>query len=312
MVAAQVRFSSLVRKLPDSFSIVLADIGSAGGLHKRWASVRSHVRGVLFDPLDGERQSGRDRHFPVALARCEGRATLNVTRRVSMTSTLLPNQGLISRFWDKPQHTEIVARRDIPTESFDRIMAENRIHVDVVKIDVQGGEHDILAGARAQLTDSVFLAEIETSFLERYVGLKKFDAIIQIMNDCGFELIDVSRIKRYRYHNNFNIVNPGLGMGDRAGRLAFCDAVFLKNDEALVERIRSGGGANGPDLALKAIITLLVYGKADIAAWIFDKSGAQIAQSVREPLARFLRGLGGKHYGRKGLHRALDYLARRV
>lgn len=306
------RFSTLVGRLPADFQIVLADVGSAGGLHKRWAPVRDHVTAILFDPLDESTGSGRDRYFPFALASGEGKGTLNVTKRVSMTSMLKPNAALLSRFWDKPEHTTIVSTLEVPTRPLDALMGENGIALDAIKIDVQGGEHDILSGARESLARSLFFAEVEVSFLERYSGLRTFEKLVALMGESGFELIDVSRIKRYRYRNNFGIVNPGLGLGDRAGRLAFCDAIFMLKDEALLDRIAAGGGANGPDLALKAIMVMLVYGKADLAAWIYDAAGDRLAPEMREPLDRYFKGLGGRHFGRKGLHRALDYLSRKV
>lgn len=302
------RLSSIAARLPASFQILLADIGSAGGLHKRWDPIRANVSAVLFDPLDQSVGGYRDRYFPVAVGEGPGRTTIQVTRRVSMTSALLPNAALLARFWDKPEHTEIVSSFEVQTDSLDRVMKTNAIALDAIKIDVQGGEHAILTGARASLENNIFLAEIEVSFLERYIGLSSFDAIIAEMRKTGFELIDIGRIKRYRHNNSFGVVNPGLGMGDRAGRIAFCDAVFLKNDEILMDRISAGQD----NLALKVILALLVYGKADLAAWIFDRTGGRIDAPVRAALAGMLKRLRGRHFGALGLHRALDYFARKV
>lgn len=302
------RLSALTAKLPPSFELTLADVGAAGGLHRRWNPIRERVAAVLFDPLDKSVGGGRDRYFPVALAATKGRATIGVTKRVSMTSVLPPNAELLKRFWDKSEHTEIVERFDVATDTLDNIIADNGIRLDVLKVDVQGGEYDILLGGRRALND-VILAEIETSFIERYSGLRTFDAVVALMREAGFDLIDVSRIKRYRYKNAFEVVNPGLGLGDRAGRLAFCDSIFLLNDDSLLARISSEGG----DFALKVIATLLVYGKADMAAFVFDAAGAALGGDVRAALARFFGGLKGRRrLDRTGLHRALDYLARRV
>ena len=304
--------ASVARALPAEFRVTLADVGSAGGIHRRWKPVRDHVATVLFDPLDPQPDTDRDRYFPFALAARAGSATLNVTKRVSMTSMLQPNALLLSRFWDKPDHTTVTRTIKVNTDTLDHLMEESGIAIDVMKIDVQGFEHEILSGAKRTLADSVFLAEVEVSFLERYAGLRRFEDIIDLMRESGFELIDIGRIKRYRYRNAAGIVNPGLGMGDRAGRLAFCDALFMLNDEVLRDRILAGGGANGPDLGLKALVALLVHGKADLAAWLFDACADRWPDSVRPVLDRYLRSLGGRHFGRKGWHKALDYLARKV
>jgi FkbM family methyltransferase len=301
------KFSSIVRTLSDDFRIVLADVGSAGGLHKRWAPIRRHVSAILFDPLEESAGGGNDRYFPVALGREAGRAMIHVTKRVSMTSALSPNSALLSRFWDKPEHTEIVSQFEVATSSLDDVAAANGLRLDVLKIDVQGGEYEILEGARRALRD-VFLLEVELSFFERYVGLKPFDAVVGLMREFGFELIDVSRIKRYRYRNSFGVVNPGLGLGDRAGRLAFCDALFLQTDDALLGRMKSGDGS----VALKAILTMLVYGKADIAAFLFDHASTEIPMETRAVLSEYLSKLGGRRFEKASLHHALDYFARKV
>lgn len=306
------KLSALVSSIPDNLQIVLADIGSAGGLHRRWKALRDHVTAVLFDPLDQSTGSERDRYFPVAVARSRGRARLHVTRRVSMTSTLLPNVELLGRFWDKPGHTTIDRTIEVPTDSLDNLMQANGIALDAIKVDVQGGEYEILAGARSVFANSLFLAEVEVSFFERYMGLRTFADIVALMRESNFELIDVGRLKRYRYRNSFGIVNPSLGMGDWAGRLAFCDALFMLNDDALLERVAGDDRFGGPELALKAILAALAYGKADLAAWIFDASSARLNPAVRTNLTKYLRGRRKHRFERFGLHRQIDRWARRL
>lgn len=303
---------ALLHSLPVDFQILLADVGSAGGLHKRWAPLRDHVSAILFDPLEETKGSDRDRYFPFALAGAAGRATLNVTRRATMTSTLLPDAELFARFWHKARHTEIVATRDIAVETLDHLIEQAGITLDAIKIDVQGGEHDVIRGARRCLARSVMLAEIEVSFFERYAGLHPIQEIIPMMGDLGFDLVDISRIKRYRYANRSGVVNPGLGRGDRAGRLAFCDAIFLRRDDRLRDAVCADNPVNGPHAALKALLILLVYGKADIAAWLFDAVADRLPTPARDAFAAYFKRLGGRHFGRRGLHLAIDYIARRV
>ena len=300
--------AALARRLPAEFQITLVDVGSAGGLHKRWKPVRNHVSAILFDPLDEAVGSPRDRYFPVALGEGPGHATLNVTRRVSMTSTLLPNAARLAHIWDKPAHTEVVKTIDVATDLLDNIVDANGLSIDAIKIDVQGGEYGILKGAAQCLERSIMLAEVEGSFFDRYVGLRPFHEIVGLMLAHGLELVDISRIKRYRFRNASGVVKPGLGGGDRPGRIAFCDAIFLRSDDRLLQQLQAADG----QAALKAIMVLLVYGKADIAAWVFDAAADTLDPAARNAVAGYLSGLSGKKYGRKALHLALDYLAKRV
>ena len=300
-----VSLTALVKSIPEDLQIVLADIGSAGGLHRRWSVFRDHVTAILFDPLDASTGSSRDRHFPVALARSSGSARLYVTERVSMTSMLQPSAALLERFWDKPGHTTVVRTLDVPTDSLDHVMQANGIALDAVKIDVQGGEYEILAGAGSVFADSVFMAEIEVSFFERYAGLRTFGDVVALMRERNFDLIELRRLKRYRYRNSFGIVNPALGKNDWAGRIAFCDALFMLNDDALLARIAGDHPQGGPELALKAILVMLVYGKADLAAWIYDATAERLPAPVREGLAHCLSGMRSHRRESSGLYRLL-------
>jgi hypothetical protein len=75
-----------------------------------------------------------------------------------------------------------------------------------------------------------------------------------------------------------------------------------------MERISSGDDS----LPLKIILVLLVYGKADFAAWMFDRTRERIDGSLRKPLEETFKSLRGRRLGASGLHTALDYFARKV
>lgn len=300
----------ILRACPPDFEIVLADIGSAGGLKDRWAPARPVVSAMLFEPRDGgePRREGRDTLYPVALGPEPGRATLNITALPNMSSTLLPNAALLETFRKKGAHTRVVDHLDMPVDTLDAIAAREGRRVDAIKVDTQGSELGILEGARDCLANSVILAEVEVSFFERYRGQALFRDIEGHMRDHGFELVDLYRLKRYRRLNSAGIGNISLGGGQRAGRLAYGDALFVLGEDRLLPRIKEEGEA----LALKAIVSMLVYGKADMAARLFDESIDVIAPERRGPLTRHFRMLGSRFLRNGSLHNVLDYLARHV
>lgn len=302
----------LSRHLPADFRIELVDVGSAGGLHRRWRPFRQQITALLFDPLDANLPAPGDRWFPVALAAGSGQATLHLTRRISMSSTLLPNAAVLASIQDKPGHTEIVKTINVATDALDNIVAREALRVDAVKIDTQGGEFDILQGARHCLQSSVVIAEVEVSMFERYLGLRPFHEVVAMMQDQGLELIELSRIKRYRYQNQAGIRKSGMGGGDRPGRIAFADALFLRNDRQLLARLRAATAGGDRHAALRAVVLLLVYGKADLAAWVFDASADLLDASTANAVRRTLDGVRRRRFGRGALHLVLDYLARRV
>ena len=305
-------FAGLLCNVPSSLEIVVADVGSAGGLAKRWRPVERVVSPLLFEPRAGGdlRTDGRARVFPVALGAAPGTARLNLTALGNMSSTLLPNRELLSRFRKKPQHAKVVGTTEIPVDTLDNIARAAGLAVDVLKVDTQGSELDVLTGAEESLSSSVLFAEVEVSFMERYHGQGLLSDVQQRLGRHGFELIDLYRIKRYRHANSAGIGNISLGGGQRAGRIAYADAWFFLNDEALQARVRRlDQGAQAA--VLKAVLILLVYGKPDMAARTFDILAQHIEPDLRDRWSAALRRLARASYGFQNLHHVVDYLARR-
>lgn len=308
------KITSLLPLLPPDLRIALADIGSAGGLHGRWEAARPIVSGLLFEPRDGSepRREGADTIYPIALGPAAGREALNVTALANMSSTLKPNGELLRTYAKKFAHTRIVETIEMPVDTLDALAGREGRAIDVIKVDTQGSELGILEGSRACLGSSVIMAEVEVSFFHRYEGQALFCDITGFMAEQGFELLDLYRLKRYRRANSFGVGNMSLGGGQRAGRLAYGDAIFFLREDLLLARIEAASPDDAEALALKAVLALLIYGKPDMAAYLFDRT----ADAVREPWRGKIRGwlarLGRGPLRAGVLHHALDYLARHV
>lgn len=305
-------FSGLLRALPHDFRIVLADVGSIGGIHARWHPVRPVISGLLFDPREGGavRHEGADTIFPIALGPRAGQATLNVTALPNMSSTLTPNLPRMETYRKKGAHTRVVSTFDMPVDTLDAVAAQDGRPVDAIKVDTQGSEIGILEGGRNTLGSSVLLAEIEVSFFQRYAGQSLAWDIVRFMADQGFELVELSRLKRYRRVNAAGIGNLSLGRGQRAGQLAYGDALFLITEERLLARIAAESPEQAEATALKAIVGLLVYGKPDMAAHLFDLTRQAIAPDRAEKVAAVLGRTGRGPLKSGVIHHVLDYLAR--
>lgn len=305
------KLGPLFSALPADFRLTLADVGSVGGLHPRWNKLHKHLVTMNFDPLDERGDTQQQNVSASLLGAVEARSILRIARRRSMSSTLEPNRSFFAPFWSKPEDVEIVDIVEGAMTTLDRLVAMRSMWPDALKIDVQGGEADVLAGAGSVLQRSVLFAEIECSFAERYVGQQTFDQIVAKMRDQGFALIDLRRLKRYRYRNSFGIENPSLGRGARAGRLAFCDAIFMLEPEQLRGRIESQGESGG-ELGAKAIVLALVYGKADLAAALFDQVRESLPEGFRLALEAFLKPLRRDGGRVQRLHHLLDRWSQRV
>jgi FkbM family methyltransferase len=298
--------------LPPDVDLTLADVGSIGGLHHRWRQLANHLITINFDPLDKRPGNSRALNLPVLLGDEEGEGILKVTRRASMSSILDPNADFYSPFWRKADDIVVTETIGARMDTLDAVMAREGLSPDALKVDVQGGEGAVLDGAKETLRRSVILAEIECSFAERYTGQRTFDEVMALMRENGFGLLDLRRLKRYRYRNSAGVDDPSLGHGMRAGRIAFCDAIFILEPGALWQRIEQGGNGNDRYLGLKAILLFLTYGKADLASATFDRCRESIPSPAREAFADFFASLKGDGGWRNRLHQRFDVWSRRV
>ena len=277
----------LIAALPSDFVLTLADVGSAGGLHPRWRPFRPLLSAILFDPREpgatGSFGRDRSRTYPVALGERSGEATLHLTGLPNMSSFLEPEPASFAPYGKKVADSAVVATEQVPVEPLDALARADGFRPDVLKVDTQGSELQVLAGAEEAL-GSVLLAEVEVSFFRRYKGQPLFADIERHMAERGFQLIDLIGLKRYRAANSASLRDMGTAAGERSGRLAYANAIFLRAEEAIV----GDGGAS----VLRAAVALLAYRKGDIAARLLDLAQESLGPSgpaIRDAVAALVR-----------------------
>ena len=262
--------------------LTLADVGSFGGLHRRWDLLTGQLQAIQFDPRGTGENEQTGAHptitHPVGLADEPGTRTLHLVAFGNMSSLLPPNQALMSRFRKAGERVRVVDQSSIAVSTLDRIRDENDYNIDMIKVDTQGTELDILRGARSCLKSTILGAEIEVSFFERYREQASFTDIVSEMNSHGFELIDLFQMRRYQHLSPTNIGKqkvPGLG---QTGRLAYANALFVLKESKLEMRMNALGEAERRNILHKVIAILLVYGKIDIAGWFIDRHNKTIGK----------------------------------
>lgn len=171
----------------------VADIGAS---HGPWttsaAALWPAARFTMFEPL-AEHAPALDRlcaaqpnfsWFPCALGR----------EKSSLPLSIMPgNLDIASLAYGGPES------RTVPVESLDDLLAAGRISpADLVKIDVQGFEHEVLAGA-GKFMSTVGVLIMETYFFRFSPQMKLFHEAVAVMHDHGFlvaEVIDPLRRPR--------------------------------------------------------------------------------------------------------------------
>lgn len=262
--------AGLIAALPPDFALTLVDVGSAGGLHSRWRPFQPILSAILFDPREaaasGDFGPGRTRVYPVALSDQAGEAALHITALPNMSSFLAPDPKVFGRYRKKGRDAEVTSTETVAVDRLDALARADGFSPHVLKVDTQGSELMVLKGAEDSLK-SVLLAEVEVSFFQRYSAQPVFADIEKWMADRGFELIELYKLKRYRAENGLGIYQPLLGGGQRSGRVAYGDAIFIRREEAILDAAAQDSGAS----LLCAVVALLAYGKADHAAALLER-----------------------------------------
>lgn len=124
----------------------------------------------------------------VAIGDREGAAKLKITRDTTGASLLEPRgemRALVGGNW------EVASEIEIKTTTLDRLLA-GATEISLLKIDVQGYERAVLAGAKETLTKTKFIL-IELNFMPQYQDGSWLGEIHQILTrDFGFFLANAT------------------------------------------------------------------------------------------------------------------------
>jgi FkbM family methyltransferase len=125
----------------------------------------------------------------VAVGEREGAARLKITRDTTGASLLTPKdqmRELIGSNWT------VTSEIDVALTTLDKLLVD-LAEVSLLKIDVQGYEKSVLAGAAETLTKTKFLL-IELNYMPQYEGGSWFGEMHEILTrDHGFFLANASR-----------------------------------------------------------------------------------------------------------------------
>jgi FkbM family methyltransferase len=125
----------------------------------------------------------------VAIGEREGTERLHLTRDSTGASVLQPKDEMRALIGSNWTVTEEV---DVQMTTLDRLLV-NLPEVSLLKIDVQGYEKPVLAGASETLKKTKFLF-VELNYMPQYEGGSWFgDLHAMLTNECGFFLANASK-----------------------------------------------------------------------------------------------------------------------
>jgi len=281
-------FGPLLRDHYAAHPLTLIDIGARGGLQPNWKPAQPHLRVIGFEPDSEEYARLASAHDPrktlyinTALHREPGDVTFNIGRDGGTSSLLEPNWDYLNRFPD-PQRYEVVRRVALKVDTLDRVLPAHDVReADFIKIDTQGAELAILEGGRATLAKQVFGVELEVLFGALYVGQPRFGQHDQLLDELGFQLMDL----RPSYWKRAG----GARYGGPKGQLAFGDALYFKTEHRFQQQLEEISDlAQRRSKLLRAMSVSLLYGYVDYAIELFRPNRKLFETSVAAEISRQL------------------------
>lgn len=309
--------------LPPDDALIVVDVGAReADRDARWQPFPRHrLRFYGFEPEAGEAErlnQQRDQHrfptefFAAGLWSSTGTLTFQHNNIPGGSSFLRQNRTVTDR-WKFENPTQISLAREIfkeaGTEQIEVVTLEDWARqrdvgdVDFMKLNVQGGELEVLRGAGPML-DGVLGLLVEVAFVESYVGRPLFDDIDRFLRGAGFTFFDilahhyVGRAGSPVAAQHLSIVNPTLGQLTSAwGQLIEGHALYFR-DPIDAER----GTALPMHRVVKLAALAEAYGQVEFSFELLDwlqhregvagtRTAKQVFKAVRSASAGYRRHL---------------------
>ena len=206
-------------------NLQVVDVGARGGLHERWRPFQRFVEMVGFEPdpeecrrLTEADQSGRVRYLPFALGAARATRPFYLCKQLRCSSLYPPNEAFVSAFAPAiAASMTLVRQSSMDVVPLDEVAASEQLHIDAMKINVQGAELEVLQGG-ARALQGVKLVELEVEFNAQYQGQPLFGELDWYMRSQGFALLALRRTYWRR--------REGIEHGVAGGQLVHGDALY--------------------------------------------------------------------------------------
>ncbi len=181
-------------------------------------------------------------YLPYAISDKCGSSWLYVTRGAGACGLLEPDLDRLreikwkgyrfhSNFGD--DIFQVLRMEPVEVRTLEWFKGEHSIeHIDYLKIDVEGSEYEVLAGA-GSLLNAVSFIKVEVCFIPFRKHQKLFSHIDLLLRDYGFDLLHFEIVPEqvgYKEREGPFTFGPGVGFPDRYGQPLSCDAIYVNRN----------------------------------------------------------------------------------
>ncbi|MFM2043962.1 MAG: hypothetical protein RLY86_2538 [Pseudomonadota bacterium] len=221
------------------------------------------------------RKGPNETYFPHAVG--DGtRHTLHICQAPGMTSLLKPNRAVLGLFHGFPIWGTVLRTVEVDTVRLDDVPATEG--VDLIKMDIQGGELMVLQNAESRLRDALVI-QSEVEFLPLYENQPLFSDVEQFLRARGFVF--------HRFFPQVSRVIEPLVVGDSMfsglSQLVWADGIFVRDFTRL-------DLLSDRQLLAMAAIVHDCYGSFDLALHLVRAHDRRTGGALA---ARYFAALGG-------------------
>ena len=247
----------------------VADVGAADGPEARWNAARAIARFITFEPNPRPGLvvgAHGDVSFPIGLWSAKCRKTLHLTKHPDSSSVCNLNFRLLSDF-QAQAGVELTSKTEIELDTLDNTLAGHpELAPDFLKVDVEGGDLEVLKGATLALERSVLGVRTEAPLVEIHHGAPQLWDLYAHLRPTGFVLFHFSRVQWVR--------NNGLVGYSSQPQYIWGDAVFFLSRPAFFRRLENVAPAERTALLTRFLTILLCHGVHDYALELLEAAGA--------------------------------------
>lgn len=213
------------------------DVGARGGVHELVAPIAARTAVLGFEPDEAactelNRSAQGDslpwaqfKALPIALAERRGPARLHLCSAPTNHSLRPVNRAFAARY--RMEKFTQVGVQSLVTEALDDVLfgslATESHWGEFIKLDTQGTEHEILAGAKRTLAERTVALFVEVEFCPIYEGQKLFSDLEIILRESGFTFFGFHSL----HERSRKLLDKRSYLGRE--RLLHADAVFFKD-----------------------------------------------------------------------------------
>lgn len=205
-----------------------------------------------------------------------------ITQYLDCCSLYPPNTAVVERLSLLNRALQLSTTVEIETTTLDDFVAEEKVAIDFLYIDVQGAELDVIKGGNKML-ENILGLQVELEFVPLYLGQPLFTDINLYLKNKGFHLwdLDTSHESSHRLRS----IAPIYYQKAKMGQLIFADGLYLRDPisqkelspKQIFKLACMADILNYPDYCLE----LLYHLSANFSDWNF-------AEEIKTYIARYV------------------------